>query len=99
MTLSETPVGTPEGSREQPLSPSPLPFGPDWTRGEEPSPADRKTNEMFRAAAFGRAKGKLLEALDLPEPARDEAITKLILSLIDWAIDGADTRIILNGLR
>jgi hypothetical protein len=99
VTENGFPVGTIEGTREPSPATAPPPFGPDWTRGEEPSPDDRKEMALYRAAAFGRAKGKFLDALvcsNLVES--DDRISALILQLVDWAIEGADIRTILNGL-
>lgn len=50
---------------------------------------------MVRASAFGRAKGKLLEAIEAKD---DAAIDALVLKLVDFALAGADARTILTGL-
>ena len=77
-----------------------LPVGPDWTRtiGQTDAP-DPRLEDIQRAAAFGRAKGILIEALECADPAEREArVDTLLMRLVDYALDGADTRTILYGL-
>ena len=83
------------------MQPAGIPGGPDWTRGMYPRPEEEtpRGQEMMRASAYGRARGRLDAALQNPDPVeRDRLITALILQLIDFAIEGADIRTILNGL-
>lgn len=76
-----------------------FPVGPDWTRtigGEAPDP---RMAEVQRAAAFGRAKGKLIEALQCADSLeREQRVDRLLMRLVDYALDGADMHTILRGL-
>jgi hypothetical protein len=83
------------------VQPVGIPGGPDWTRGLRPRSEIEtpRMEEILRASAYGRARGRLNEALEEPDLERREAlIQRLVLQLIDFALEGADVRTILNGL-
>lgn len=93
--MSFEPVNSRVASPAPAAPPPGFPSGPDWTRGVDPSPDERREMNMVRASAFGRAKGKLLEAIEAKD---DAAIDALVLKLVDFALAGADARTILTGL-
>jgi len=55
--------------------------------------------EILRASAYGRARGRLNDILEEADMDKREAlIQRFVLQLIDYALEGADVRTILNGL-
>lgn len=73
--------------------------GPDWTRQPGQEMPDSRMAEVMRASAFGRAKGTLVEALQCADPLeRESRVDRLLMRLVDYALDGADVHTILRGL-
>jgi hypothetical protein len=79
--------------------------GPDWTREYDPSgkllndAPNSRVNEMVFASAFGRAKGKLLDAFAFDDPIeRERQIDAVVLTLVGLAFLEPDAHTILERL-